>query len=107
MEMKPEKDGKQMLEIAEAYIRGDVIQDKVAAEAWLERVIALEDTTSVLAMGILGREILGKAVLSDADYRDICREYQTADANRRRELEQLLSFGTREQRDMLVNSLQL
>ena len=101
-----DQNGKWMLEIAEAYIKGDILQDKVAAEAWLEKVIALEDDTSVVAMGILSREILGKEeVLSDADYKDIYIEYQMADEKRKKELEGLLSLGTDVQKQRVVNSL--
>ena len=106
MDTDSEEKGKWMLEIATAYIKGEIIQDKVAAEAWLTKAIALEDATSILAMGMLCHEILGKEdVLSDEDYKDIYLEYKMAGANRKKELEQLLSLGTDAQRVRVANSL--
>ena len=108
MDTESEKNGKWMLEIAEAYIDGEILQDKVAAEAWLAKAIMLEDATSILAMGILCREILGKEeVLSDEDYKDIYLEYQMAGTKGKKELEELLSLSTDAQRERVVNSLHI
>lgn len=98
-----------MLEIAQAYIKGDVIQDKIAAEGWLMRVIDLEEASlSTLAMAYLVRDVLElDQVLSDEDYRDVCEEYRTAAEKRKKELELLLEFGTEEQKRKYANSLHI
>jgi len=50
-----------MRKIAETYLRGDVLQDLVAAEGWLMKVIESEEgKESMIAMVLLAREVLGK-----------------------------------------------
>lgn len=90
----------QMLAVAKAYLIGQVLRDMVAAEAWLMRVIEMEDAqTASEAMGLLAREILGRTeVLSDQDYLDILARVETASDSERQELLALLELGTQRQK---------
>lgn len=63
----------ELLSIAKSYLAGTVLQDFVAAEAYLMRVVETEHEPEAFeAMVLYGREILGlKKVLSDADYMEL------------------------------------
>ena len=57
---KTDKTPGDMRRIAEAYLWGDVLKDKVAAEAWFSKVIEGGDNSdSMAAMILLAREIYG------------------------------------------------
>ena len=97
---KKEKSPWEMREIAEAYLRGDVLKDMVAAEGWLMKVIETEDTKEApCAMALIARNILGKEqVFSDEDYLKMKEDLKTAKVDERKELEELLSFATVKQK---------
>jgi len=89
-----------MRRIGEAYIRGDVLKDEVAAESWLMKAIETEDTKEAsLAMELYVKEILKKEqILSDKDYLQIKEEYESAAGEKKAELEILLNFATLKQK---------
>ena len=93
-------DPKAMLAIAQGYLNGTVLRDKVAAEAWLMRAIEAEDPLeSPKAMALLATRILGKGeILSDQDYLDICRRSRTAVGQERKALLGLLELGSERQK---------
>ena len=68
-----EKTPKEMRIIGESYLNGDVLKDKVAAEAWLNKVIETGDNVdSMMAMMLLAKKILGKEnVILENDYEDM------------------------------------
>ena len=96
----PDKQAKQMREIGQSYLRGDVLKDAVAAESWLMKVIEAEDAKeSPLAMALIAKEILGKEqIFSDKDYLQIKEEAENAEGEKRTELELLLEFATKKQK---------
>lgn len=73
-----EKSAERMLQIGESYLRGDVLKDPVAAQAWLERVLEQgEIPQAVTAMELIGREVLHqKMILSELDYIAVCKELE-------------------------------
>lgn len=111
------KDPQRNLEVAQSYLEGTVLRDPVAAEAWLQRVLELDEGESleaVEAMRLLGTEVWKKeTVLTDADYEQIFQELQTmqqaaqfpdiqlqnTQGNRKEYLEKLEKLGTQEQRE--------
>lgn len=97
-----DKHARQMREIGQCYLRGDVLKDEVAAEGWLMKAIDSEDREEALiAMEILIKEILKKEqVLSDGDYLQMKKEYATAKGEKKKELELLLSFATDKQKGL-------
>lgn len=95
-------DPKTMLAIAQGYLEGAVLRDKVAAEAWLMRAIEWEDPLeSPKAMAMLGSKVLGKGeILSDQDYLDIRRRSWTAMGQEREVLLGLLELGSERQKNI-------
>lgn len=89
---KSEKSSKEMREIGEAYIEGEVLKDLVAAEGWLMKVIEGEDQIeAAYAMRRIAVDILGKeTVISNEDYLEIKKELEHADGKMKEELEALL-----------------
>ena len=73
-----EKTPEEMRIIGESYLKGDVLDDKVAAEAWLNKVIETGDNEdSFLAMQLLAREIWRKQnVISIRDYEDMKKDFE-------------------------------
>lgn len=102
---KTDHSPERMRMIGEAYIRGDVLYDPVAAEAWLMLAIEQgESEDAVHAMELIARVLHRKEkVLSDEDYMDVWRELQKADPGRRGYLEKLLELGTAAQRKLIKN----
>ncbi len=97
---QPDKEAKQMREIGQSYLNGDVLKDMVAAESWLMKAIETEDREEAsIAMAIYVKEILKKEqILSDEDYIQIKEEYQLATGEKKDELETLLNFATLKQK---------
>lgn len=95
-----EWDLQNMKEIAKSYLRGDIIHDTTAAEAWLRKIIDREEGIySMEAMALLAKEIWKKEeILSDEDYLHICKIYQQTYGEERKELEYLLSLATERQK---------
>lgn len=89
---KPAKSSKDMREIGEAYISGEVLRDPVAAEGWLMKVIEGEDQVeAAYAMKRLAVDLLGKeTVISHEDYLEIKKDLEHADEKMKQELEALL-----------------
>lgn len=98
-----EQDIQSMKEIAESYLRGDIIRDTTAAEAWLRKIIDREEGIySMEAMALLAKEIWKKEeILSDEDYLYICQIYQQTYGEERKELEYLLSLATESQKKII------
>lgn len=93
---KNTKTQKDMLLIAESYLRGDVLKDALAAEAWLHAVINEGETVeAVRAMELLGKQIIGaEEVLAPEDLAQIRRELETETSEeRRRYLSALSELG--------------
>ena len=92
---------KEMRFIGEAYLRGDVIKDKVAAEGWLMKVVEREEPIeSALAMLLIGKEILGvEQVISEKDYEDMKIELEMSEKNE--ELEMLTKIRCKHNEKML------
>lgn len=92
---------KTMLAIAQRYLEGTVLRDKVAAEAWLMRAIEAEDPLeSPKAMALLASKILGKGeILSDPDYLDIRRQSRIALGQEQEVLLGLLELGSERQKN--------
>lgn len=90
-----------MIAVAEGYLDGEVLRDPVAAEAWLMRAIETEDPVQApKAMAVLAARILKKEeVLSDSDYQDIRRRFQTAAGQEREALLALLALGSQRQKN--------
>lgn len=99
---KEHQDAKNMRKIGESYLRGDVIHDMVAAEAWLMKVIEQEDGKEApIAMALIARNIMGKQeVFSDADYLDMKQRLAMAEGAEREELEKILSFASEHQTNL-------
>lgn len=95
-----DKQARQMIEIGQSYLRGDVLKDEVAAEGWLMKAIDTEDREEApIAMEILIKEILKREqVLSDGDYLQMRKEYEVAEGEKKKELELFLSFATDKQK---------
>ena len=74
---KPDHTPEDMRKIAEAYLRGDVLRDLVAAEGWLMKTIECEDgKESLVAMILLAKEILKKEhAISEADQADMEKSF--------------------------------
>ena len=74
---KPDHTPEDMRKIAEAYLRGDVLRDLVAAEGWLMKAIESEDgKESLVAMILLAKEILKKEhAISEADQADMEKSF--------------------------------
>lgn len=74
-----------MRRIAESYLRGGVLRDVIAAEAWLSRAIACEDgKESMIAMVLLAKEILGKErAVSEEDRTEIEKAFAESDGEER------------------------
>lgn len=91
-----------MRKIGESYLRGEVLRDLVAAECWLNKAVEMEDEKeSVIAMALIARNILGKdQVFSDGDYLHMKKEYETAEGEKKKELELFLSFATDKQKGL-------
>ncbi len=102
---KPDGSPKRMRMIGESYIRGDILYDPVAAEAWLTLAVGQgESEEAVRAMELIARVLhRQEKVLSDEDYVDIWRELQKAGPKRQKYLEKLLELGTREQQKLIKN----
>ena len=85
---QPDHTAKDMRKIAESYLRGDVLRDEVAAEAWLSRVIACEDgKESMIAMVLLAKEILGKErAVSEEDRAEIEKAFGESEEEREKYL---------------------
>lgn len=77
---KDRPSAREMRQIAEAYLRGDVLKDYTAAEAWLHKVIDSGDNEdSMIAMVLLVREILGiDEVISVQDYKAMKTDYENS-----------------------------
>ena len=77
-----------MRRIAECYLRGDVLRDVIAAEAWLSRAIACEDgKESMIAMVLLAKEILGKErAVSEEDRAEIEKAFGESEEEREKYL---------------------
>lgn len=73
---KEEKTPEEMRMIGESYLRGDVLRDNTAAEAWLQKVIDSGDSKdSIIAMILLMRGIYGiDNVISEKDYQAMKEE---------------------------------
>lgn len=73
---KEEKTPKEMRIIGESYLRGDVLRDNTAAEAWFQKVIDSGDSKdSIIAMILLMRGIYGiDNVISEKDYQAMKEE---------------------------------
>lgn len=99
---QPEKKAKEMRQIGQSYLRGDVLKDEVAAEGWLMKVIESEDSVeSPFAMTLIAKEILKKEqVFSNEDYLQMKEELQTAEGEKREVLEYILSFATEKQKGL-------
>lgn len=71
-----EKTPEEMRIIAESYLSGDILRDKVAAEAWFNKVIETGDNdSSILAMLQLAGKIWGKEmIVSEKDYEDMKKD---------------------------------
>ena len=91
---KQGKSSKEMREIGEAYISGEVLRDLTAAEGWLMKVIEGEDQVEAAhAMRRIAVDILGKEmVISHEDYLEIKKDLENAEGKTKQELETLL-FG--------------
>ena len=78
---KANHSAKEMRLIGEAYLRGDVIRDKVAAEGWLMKAVEMEEPVeSALAMILIGREILGvEEIISERDFIDMQKEMKVSE----------------------------
>lgn len=78
---KSEKTPEEMRRIAESYLNGDVLRDNVAAEAWLNKVIATGDhKDSMIAMILLAKKILGKKkAVSEKDLKELRKDYEGSD----------------------------
>lgn len=89
-----------MLRVARAYLDGDILRDRVAAEAWLLRAVdAGEPVTAAKAMGILARELWQiDEPLSDADVLDLRRAAQEQGASQ--ELRTLLELASERQKKL-------
>ncbi len=85
----------EMLTIGEAYLRGEILLDKVAADAWLSRAVEAEDpAVSPRAMALIAKEILGKKrFLSPEDERDIRTALPTVNTDEKEALEALLRWN--------------
>lgn len=83
-----------MTAIALAYLAGTVIRDAVAAEAWLMKAIEQDDPVhSPRAMGIFGRELLGRdRILPQEEIPELRARAARAEGRERAELEALLSL---------------
>lgn len=92
-----------MLAAAKSYLRGDVLHDPIAAEAWLLRAVAAEDAKiSPRAMGLLATRLWQiEEPLSDADYLDMCRRLQQTQGEERRTLLELLKLASERQKNFL------
>lgn len=95
-------DPKTMIAIAEGYLEGTVLRDKIAAEAWLMRAIEAEDPLeSPKAMAMLASRVLEKeTILSDQDYLDIRAQARTAAGQEREALSKLLELGSERQKKL-------
>jgi len=83
-----------MIGIAQAYLNGAVLRDKVAAEAWLMKAIEAEDPAeSPRAMAVLARSILHRPMLTREDAEDIRRQARTAQGEQRQQLLDLLALN--------------
>jgi len=80
---KPDHTPEDMRKIAEAYLRGDVLRDLVAAEGWLMKTIECEDgKESMIAMVLLAREVLGKErAVSEKDLSALRDAYEKSMGN--------------------------
>ncbi|MBE6925142.1 MAG: hypothetical protein E7466_07920 [Ruminococcaceae bacterium] len=80
--------------IAQSYLEGTVLQDSVAAEAWLLRAIELGDSVeSVRAMGTLAK-LLGKTqILPPSELPELRRRLETATGQEKILLEALLELN--------------
>lgn len=106
---KPDCSPKRMRMIGESYIRGEILYDPVAAEAWLMLAVRQgESEEAVRAMELIARVLhRQEKVLSDEDYVDIWRELQKADPKRQKYLEKLLELGTEAQQELIKNVYQI
>lgn len=79
---------REMRLIGESYLKGDVIKDKVAADAWLMKVVEMEEPVeSALAMIVIAKEILGvEEVISEKDYEDMKKEIKISEKNEELEI---------------------
>lgn len=84
-----------MRRIAESYLKGDVVRDLVAAEAWLMKVIEQEDMEeSPLAMALLIKEVMGREqVMTEQEYLEIKKDIETAEGLEKERLENLLEIA--------------
>lgn len=73
---KKDKTPEEMRMIAESYLKGEILQDHIAAEAWFQKVIETGDNKdSLIAMVLLARKIWGKEiVISEKDFEDMRKD---------------------------------
>lgn len=91
-----------MISVAQSYLRGDILRDPVAAEAWLLRAVAAEDALiSPRAMGLLATKLWQiKEPLSDADYLQMRRRVKDARGAERQTLLELLKLASERQKNI-------
>ena len=89
---KEEKTPEEMRIIGESYLRGDVLRDNMAAEAWLQKVIDSGDSKdSIIAMTLLMREIYGiDNVISEKDYQTMQEELNNCKEEDRGKVKEML-----------------
>ena len=84
----------EMVLIAREYLKGTLIRDPVAAEAWLLRAIEADDPVhSPEAMGILAREVLRKdRVIPEEEIPELRSRAAAAKGREKEVLEALLKL---------------
>ena len=89
---KEEKKPEEMRIIGESYLRGDVLRDNTAAEAWLQKVIDSGDSKdSIIAMTLLARGIYGMDnIISEKDYRAMQEELNNCKEEEREKVKEML-----------------
>lgn len=84
----------EMVTVARAYMGDGPLTDPVAAEGWLLRAVAMEDSVwSVRAMGILAKLLGRTQVIPDEDLAQILRELPNAKGQERQMLLELLKLS--------------
>ena len=85
-------EARDMITIAQAYLEGGPVCDRVAAEAWLTKAVETGDPIcSPRAMALLARKILGKKqILLASEIPELRKAQETARGMEKTELEELL-----------------
>lgn len=91
---KTEQTPEDMRLIAESYLRGDIIKDLVAAEAWFFKVIETGDNKdAMISMMLLAKKILGKEyVISKKELEDLERKQKLSEGEEKIKLNELLEI---------------